>query len=110
MRVVTSACTHKAFSCGPMPLAYLKLGPLDAVNDNKALFSSPRGCPTFYSRRAAYGRAGLIVAVLTLVAGIVALPLLQGLAELTITASEASPKVLRGSPIAPTLLQAQENG
>jgi hypothetical protein len=110
MRVVTSACTHRAFARGPMPLAYLKLRPLDAVNDNNALFSLPRGCPTFHSRMAAYGRSRLIIAVLALVASIVALPLLQGLAEPTITASEASPQVLRGSPIAPTLLQAQENG
>jgi hypothetical protein len=110
MRVVISACSTKAFSYGPMPLAHLKLRPLIAVNDNNALFSPPRNCLPSHSRRAAYGRAAFIVAVLALVAGIIMLPLLQGLAVPIMTANEARPKVLRGSPIAPTLLQLQGHG
>jgi hypothetical protein len=48
--------------------------------------------------------------VLAAVAGIITLPLLQGLAVPIMTASEERPEVLRGSPIAPTLLQPQGNG
>ena len=66
MRDVISACTHKAFSHGPMPLAHLKPRRPDAVNDNNTLFSVPRGRPTFHSRRAAYGRVRFIVALLAL--------------------------------------------
>lgn len=110
MRVVLSACTNKAFSCGPMPLAHLNLRPLIAVNDNNAVFSPPKRCLPFHGKRAAYRRAEFIIAVLAVVAGIIALPLLQGLAVPVMTASEERPKVLRGSPIAPTLLQPQGNG
>jgi hypothetical protein len=110
MRVVLSACTNKAFSYGPMPLTHLKLRPLDAGNDNNPLFSPPRRCLTFHSRRAAYGRAGFIIAVLAAVAGIVTLPLLQSVAAPIMTAREEKPKVLRGSPLAPALLQPQTNG
>ena len=110
MRVVLSACTNKAFSYGLMPLAHLKLRPLMAVNDNNALFSPPRSCLPAHSKRAAYGRAEFILAVLAVVAGIIRLPLLQGLAVPIMTANEARPKVLRGSPIAPTLLQLQGHG
>jgi len=110
MRDVITACTHKAFSHGPMPLAHLKPRRPDAVNDNNALFSVPQGCPTFHSRRAAYGRSSFIVALLALIIGIAALPLLQEFSAPLITASEGRPELLRGSPIAPTLLQTQENG
>ena len=110
MRVVLSACTNKAFLCGPMPLAHLKLRPLIAVNDNNAVFSPPKSCHSFHSRRAAYGRAAVVIAVLAVVAGIILLPLLQGLVVPIMTANEARPKVLRGSPIASTLLQLQGHG
>jgi hypothetical protein len=110
MRVVLSACTNKAFLCGPMPWARLKLRPVIAVNDNNAVFSPPRNCLPSHSRRAAYGRAAFIVAVLAIVAGIIMLPLLQGLAVPIMTANKARPKVLRGSPIALTLLQLQGHG
>ena len=110
MKVVTSACSTKAFSYGPMPLAHLKLRPLIAVNDNNAVFSPPKSCHPFHGKRAAYGRAEFIIAVLAVVAGIIMLPLLQGLAVPIMTANEARPKVLRGSPIAPTLLQLQGHG
>jgi hypothetical protein len=109
MKVVTSACSTKAFSYGLMPLAHLKLRPVIAVNDNNALFSPPRNCLPSHSR-AEYGRAAFVVAVLAIVAGIIMLPLLQGLAVPIMTANEARPKVLRGSPIAPTLLQLQRHG
>jgi hypothetical protein len=110
MRVVLSACTNKAFSCGPTPVAHLKLRPLIAVNDNNAVFSPPKSCHPFHGRRAAYGRAEFIIAVLAVVAGIITLPLLQGLAVPVMTASEEKPKVLRGSPVSPNLLQTQGNG
>ena len=110
MRVVLSACTNKGFSCGPMPLAHLNLRPLMAVNDNNAVFSPPKSCHPFHLKRAAYGRAEFIIAVLTVVAGIIALSLLQSLADPVMTANEETPKVLRGNPSAPTLLQPQENG
>ena len=110
MTVVISACSNKAFSHGLMPLAHLKLRPLIAVNDNKAVFSPPRNCLPSPSRRAAYGRAAFIIAVLAIVAGIITLPLLRGLAVPVMTANEARPKVLRGSPIAPTFLQLQGHG
>jgi hypothetical protein len=110
MRVVLSACTNKPFSCGPMPLVHLKLRPLIAVNDNNAVFNPPKGCHPFHGKRAAYGRAEFIVAVFAVVAGIITLPLLQGFAVPIITASEERPKVLRGSPSAPTLLQPEGNG
>ncbi len=104
MRVVLSACTNKAF-CGAMPLAHLKLRPLIAVNDNNAVFGPRKSRHPFHGKRAAYGRAEFIIAVLAVVAGIITLPLLQGLAVPIMTASEERPKVLRGSPAAPTLLQ-----
>lgn len=93
-----------------MPLAHLKLRPLMPVNDNNAVFSPPKSCHSFHGKRAAYGRAEFIVAVLAVVAGIITLPLLQGLAVPIMTANEARPKVLHGSPIAPTLLQLQGHG
>jgi hypothetical protein len=79
MRVVISACTNKAFSYGLMPLAHLTLRPVNAVNDNNALFSPPKSCHPFHGKRAAYGRTEFIIAVLAVVAGIITLPLLQGL-------------------------------
>jgi hypothetical protein len=110
MRVVISACSNKAFSHSLMPLAHLKLRLLMAENDNNALFSPPRHCLPLHGKRAAYGRAVFIIAVLAVVAGIITLPLLQGLAVPIMTASEERPKVLRGSLIAPTLLQPEGNG
>ena len=110
MRVVISACSNKAFSCGPIPLAHLKLRPLIAVNDNNAVFSPPKSCHPFHGKRAAYGRPEFIIAVLAVVAGIITLPLLQGLAVPIKATSEERPKVLRGSPVAPNLLQPHGNG
>jgi hypothetical protein len=110
MKVVISACSTKAFLCGPMPLAHLKLRPLIAVNDNNAVFSPPKSCHPFHGKRTAYGRAEFVIAVLAVIAGIIMLPLLQGLVVPIMTANEARPKVLRGSPIAPTLLPLQGHG
>jgi hypothetical protein len=110
VKVVISACNNRAFVYGPMPLPHLKLRPLTAVNDNNALFSPPkRGLPV-HGKRAAYGRAEFILAVLAIVAGIITLPLLQGLAVPLMTASEEGPKVLRRSSVGPNLLQPQRNG
>jgi hypothetical protein len=119
MRVVISACTNKAFSYGPMPLAGLELRPLDAVNDNDVQpqirsgidpSKRPGSSLAFHTRRAAYGRIEFIITVLVLVAGIAAVPLLQGLALPVLTTSGQRPEVLRGSPIAPALLPPQGNG
>jgi hypothetical protein len=81
-----------------------------AVNDNNTVFSPPKRCLPVHGKRAAYRRAEFILAVLAVVAGIIALPLLQSLPVSIITVSEERPKVLRGSPIALPLLQPQENG
>ncbi len=119
MRVVISACTTKAFSGGLIPLAHLKPREGKAMNDNDvqsplALNSSPSkqagGFFNLRPKRAAYGRSGLIIAVIALVAGIIAMPLLQGLSAPVMTVGDGRPEVLRGSPIAPALLQPQENG
>jgi hypothetical protein len=110
MRVVISASTHRAFSDGLMPLARLRLQPLDAVNDNDVQSRHPKSTVAFHTRRAAYGQTELIITLLVLVAGIVAMPLLQGVAMPITNASEQRPEVLRGSPIAPTLLPPQGNG
>ncbi|PVE23423.1 hypothetical protein DC522_15545 [Microvirga sp. KLBC 81] len=110
MSVVISACTNKVFSYGPIPLARLKLRPLDAVNDNDVQSRHAKSTVAFHTRRAAYGRAELIITVLVLVAGIVAMPLLQGVAVPIMSTSEHRPEVLRGSPIAPALLAPQGNG
>ncbi len=119
MRIVISACTNRAFSQGLMPLAQLRFGQMDAENDNGAHFQarlsrSPskrrENSRSSYPGQRAYGGAGHVIAVLALVAGIIAMPLLQKLAEPIMTAREEGPKVFRGSPIAPTLLQLQENG
>ena len=48
-----------------------------------------------------------IVAAIELVAGILALSLLQGLVVPATTASEAKLDVIQGSPIAPALLEPQ---
>jgi hypothetical protein len=110
MRVIVSACTNEAFSYGLMRLAHLNLRPPIAVNDNNALFSPPRRVRPVHGKGAAYGRAALIIAVLAVVAGIMALILLQGIVDPTITASEQKHEILRSIPTAPTLLQPQGNG
>ncbi|MXQ12248.1 hypothetical protein [Microvirga makkahensis] len=81
-----------------------------AVNDNNALFSPPRSCLSSHGKRAVYRRVAFIIAVLAIVAGIITLPLLQGFAVPIMAASEEGPEVLRGSQIAPTLLQPRGNG
>lgn len=110
MRVVISACTHKAFSYGLMPLARLKPGPIRAANDDNAHFNHPDLHPAFRTKRAAYGRSEFMIALLVLIAGIITLPLIQELAVPLTTAAEKRPMLLPGSPIAPALLQPQENG
>lgn len=119
MRVVISACTHRAFSYGLMPLARLMLRPLDAVNDNHVQSQVRSGIApsnylgsslAFHTKRVAYGRVEFVIAVLVLIMGIFAVPLLQTLAVPIMTASEERPEILSGSPIAPALLQPRENG
>ena len=119
MRIVISACTHRAFSDGPLPLAHLRLRQLVAVNENAAQPKvklgidrphPPGSTLAFHTKRMAYGRVELIIVVLALVAGSVAMPLLQGFAVPIMTTSEQRPEVFRGSPIAPALQSPQENG
>jgi len=58
-------------------------------------------------RRAAFGPSALFIAVTTIIAGIIALPLLQSLAAPLQATSEVRPELIRGSPIAPALLHPQ---
>jgi hypothetical protein len=92
MKVVISVCSNKTFSYSLMPLAYLNLRPPMAVNDNNVLFSPPRTCHPLHGKRAAWGRAEFIFAVLAIVTGLITLPLLQGLAVPMTTASEERPQ------------------
>ena len=56
MRIVISACTHRAFSDGPLPLAHLRLRQLVAVNENAAqpkvnwasIVPTPREAPSLF--------------------------------------------------------------
>ena len=85
-----------------------------AVNDNDLQGhvgftvepSNQRGStPTLHPKRTASELTGHAVAALALVASILALPLLQGLVVPATTASGARSEVIRGSPIAPALLE-----
>jgi hypothetical protein len=61
------------------------------------------------SEATAAGRVGHVIAALALVAGVLAVPLLQGLVAPATTTGEQRPEVIRGSPIAPALLHPQRN-
>ena len=100
-------------------MAHIKHAPIEAVNDNDAQSpfalrlnpsKLPRSVFALRPKRTACGRAELIIAVATLVAGIIAVPLLQELSTPVVTSSTGRPEVLRGSPVAPALLQPHENG
>jgi hypothetical protein len=120
MKTVLSYCSARMFLKGLLPL--VAMSPRQsgsAVNDNDLQrhigftveLSNQRGSsPSRHSKRATSGLTSHVVAALALVAGILALPLLQGLVVPATTASEARSEVIRGSPIAPALLELQEGG
>ncbi|MBD2749895.1 hypothetical protein IC232_24785 [Microvirga sp. BT688] len=115
MKTLLSYCSARMFLSGLLPMVAMSPRQSDgAENDNDLHrrieftvepFSQRGSTPSLYSRRAASGLTGHVFAALALVAGILALPLLQRLAVPTTTASEARSDIIEGSPIAPTLLE-----
>jgi hypothetical protein len=109
-------CTDGAFSNGLLPLARVSLKPVPAANDNNPWLQNRWGAnrskrvagplPRWPVRRA-YGWPELILAVVTLAAGIVAAPLLQGLSQPVMTARGNEAGFLQSSPVAPTLPQSK---
>ncbi len=57
-----------------------------------------------------YGPVGLTIVVLALVATVLVMPLLQSCWSPIVTADSEMPHVIRGRPIAPSLLSFQNNG
>lgn len=119
MRTVLSYCLERVFSMGLLPMVAMSPRQSEAaVNDNTSPQVGLRGDPSKHPESAGslrpelspYGRAGHVLAALVLVACILAVLLLKGLVLPVLTASEERPEVLRGSPIAPALLQPQEDG
>jgi hypothetical protein len=120
MKTVLSYCSARMFLKGLLPM--VAMSPRQsgaAVNDNDPQrhvgftveACQQRGSTTsLHSKRAAYKLTGHVVAAIAFVAGVLALPLLQGLVVPATTASEETSEVVRGSPITPTLLEPQENG
>lgn len=115
MKTVLSYCSARMFLKGLLPMVAMSPRQSDgAVNDNDLQRnigftvepSNQRGrTPSLHSETAASGLTGHVVAALALAAGILALPLLQDLVMPTTTASEAQSDIIRGSPIARTLLE-----
>ena len=62
------------------------------------------------AKRMANGLTKCAIAAIALVSGILALPLLRNLEVPATTSREARPDIIRGSPIAPALLEPQEGG
>jgi len=120
MKTVLSYCSARMFLKGLLPMAAMSPRQSGgAANDNDTQRrleftvepSKQRvSTPSLHSRRAAYELTGHVVAVIALVAGILALPLVQGLVVPATTTSEERSEVIRGSLIAPGLLETQENG
>ena len=110
MKTVLSYCSARMFLKGLLPMVAMSLGQSEgAVNDNdlqrhagfSVELSNQRGGTHFLqSKSAASGLTGHVVAALALVAGILALPLLQCLVVPTTTASEARSDIIRGSSAA----------
>ncbi len=115
MKTVLSYCSARMFLKGLLPMVAMSLGQSEgAVNDNdlqrlagfSVELSNQRGSsPSRHSKRAASGLTGHVIAALALVSGILALPLLQGLVVPATTASGARSDIIRGSTIAPILLE-----
>jgi hypothetical protein len=115
MKTVLSYCSARMFLKGLLPMVAMSPRQSDgAVNDNNLQrhvgLTGELCISSFQSKRAAYGLTGPVVAAITLVAGVLALPLLQGLVVSATTASAERSEVLRGSPIASSFLEPQENG
>ena len=120
MKTVLSYYSARMFLKGLLPMVAMSPRPFrGAVNDNDpqrhvrftVVASQQRGSTTsLHSKRAAYKLTEHVVAAIAFVAGILALPLLQGLVVPAITASEDASEVIRGSRCTPTLLEPQENG
>ena len=110
MRTVLSYCSARMFLKGLLPMVAMSPSQSGgAGNDNDVRghvrftgeHSKQReSAPSFHSKRAAYGLTGHVVAAIALVAGILALPLLQCLVVPTTTASEARSDIIRGSSAA----------
>ena len=120
MKTVLSYCSARLFLKGLLPMVAMSPCQSEgAVNDNGLQrhagftiepanqWGSP---PSPQPKRAAYELTRYVVAAIALVAGIFALPLLQDLVVPATTTSEARLEVIRGSPIAPVLLELQEGG
>jgi hypothetical protein len=93
--------------------------PAVTVNDNDArpevkLSINPpehrESAGPLHRDRAVYRQVAYLTAALVLLAAIVTLPLLQGLVIPGMTTSVGGPEIIRGSPIAPVLLQPQRSG
>ena len=120
MKTVLSYCSARMFLKALLPMVTMSPRQCeDAVNDNDLQRhtgftiepSNERGStPSLQPKRAAYELTRHVVAAIALVAGILALPLLQDLVMPVTTTSGARSEVIRGSPIAPVLLELQEGG
>ena len=120
MKTVLSYCSATMFLKGLLPMVAMSPRQCEgAANDNDlqrhtGLTVAPSKLRdttlSLHSKRAADGLTGHVVAAIALVAGILALPLLQGPVMPATTTSEARSDVIRGSPIAPVLLELQEGG
>lgn len=119
MKTVLSYCSARMFLKGLLPMIAMSPGHSEgAVNDNDlqrhagfTIEPSNQWGSTLsvQPKRAADGLTKHVVAAIALVAGILALPLLDLVVPAT-TTSEARPEVIRGSPIASVLLELQEGG
>jgi hypothetical protein len=119
MKTVLSYCSARMFLKGLLPMVAMSPRQSGSVRNDNDLQrhigfsvepSNQRGStPSLCSERAASGLNGHVVAALALVTGILALPLLQGLVVPATTASGSSSDIIRGSTIAPTLLEPYED-
>jgi hypothetical protein len=120
MKTVLSYCSARAFSAGLLPMVSMSHPqPAVTVNDNDArpevkLSINPpehqESAGPLHRDRAVYRQVAYLTAALVLLAAIVTLPLLQGLVIPGMTTSVGGPEIIRGSPIAPVLLQPQRSG
>jgi hypothetical protein len=120
MKTILSYCSSRMFLQGLLPM--VAMSPRQsrgAVNDNDphrriGLTVEPpkqKGrAPSLHSKRMANGLTKRVIAAITLVSGILALPLLRSLEVPATTSREARPDIIRGSPIEPALLEPLEDG
>ena len=120
MKTILSYCSARVFSMGLVPMVALgRPQPDVAVNENHAAPSLGlnvdstkyrRGANSHRFDAAAHEQAGKFIALLVLAVAVVALPLLQELMESEMTVGADRPELIRGSPIAPSLIQPRANG